>query len=67
MIGDDFPKLNRVVIVLEGRPDGGLRIYSDDVPGLVLSGPDPAKVLSDLPTALEVLKVVRAPISQQGK
>lgn len=49
----------RVVLVLEQRPDGGLRVYSDDVPGLILSGPEPSKVVRDIPTALEVLKVVR--------
>jgi hypothetical protein len=48
-----------VTITLEEREDGGMRIYSDDIPGLILSGPDPSKLVADLPIALEVLKVVR--------
>lgn len=44
-----------ISVVLEPRPDGGLRVYSDDLVGLVLSGPDPAMVLRDLPFAIEGL------------
>ena len=45
--------INRLITIhLEPREDGGLRIYSDDLPGLVLSGPDQEAVLSDMDTAI---------------
>src|ERR1700726_347753 len=43
----------KVVVVLERRSDGGLRAYSDDVPGFVLSNSDPASVIADIKPALE--------------
>lgn len=30
------------------REDGGIRIWSDDIPGLILSGPDPKKFLGPM-------------------
>jgi len=42
----------RIVVVFERRPDGGLRVYSDDVPGFVLSHPDPIAVQADVVPAL---------------
>ena len=44
-------------IILEGRKDGGLRIRSDDVKGLILSGSNPAKVIGDLIPALITLRL----------
>lgn len=44
-----------VTIKLLVREDGGLRVCSDDVPGLILSGPDQAVVLGDVLPALRVL------------
>jgi hypothetical protein len=49
-----------IEITLLPRDDGGLRIYSTTHPGLILSGPDPAKVLSDVWPALTVLREYRA-------
>lgn len=46
-----------VAIKLQRREDGGLRIYSDQIPGLILSGNDPRKVMADLWPALEGLNV----------
>lgn len=43
---------NAVTLKLEPRPDGGLRVSSDDVPGLVLSHKHPAKVMADILPAL---------------
>lgn len=40
---------------LKRREDGGLRIWSDDVPGLMLSGKDESAVLRDVGPALAVL------------
>jgi hypothetical protein len=43
----------KVVVILERRSDGGLRAYSDDVPGFVLSHSNPLSVLADIKPALE--------------
>jgi len=37
------------------REDGGLRVLSDDAPGLILSGADPLKVMAAVLPALEAL------------
>lgn len=42
-------------VTLEERPDGGLRVYSDELPGLILSGPVAAKVIRDIEPAARVL------------
>jgi hypothetical protein len=44
-----------ITIKLLPREDGGVRVCSDDVPGLILSGPDPLKVLADIGPALKIL------------
>lgn len=41
-----------VKVTLEDRPDGGLRAYSDEIPGLVLSHSNRVKVLADLVPAV---------------
>jgi hypothetical protein len=38
----------KVVVTLEDRENGGLRAYSDDIPGFVLSNSDPVAVLKDI-------------------
>ena len=43
----------KVVVTLEDRENGGLRAYSDDIPGFVLSHSDPVAVLKDIEPALE--------------
>lgn len=53
--------MDRFAIQFERRPDGGLRVRSHDIPGLILSGPEPHKILSDLSTALAVLNVLPPP------
>lgn len=45
----------KITVILERRGDGGLRVCSDDLPGLILSGADPQKVAADIPTAIQVL------------
>lgn len=50
-----LPQLEKVVVVFENRPDGGLRVYSDDVPGFVLSHSDANAVQADVIPALEEL------------
>jgi len=46
----------KIEITLERRDDGGLRIYSDDVPGLILSGRHPDRVMGTILDALNALK-----------
>jgi hypothetical protein len=43
----------KIVVSFERRDDGGLRAYSDDVPGFVLSHRDPLAVIRDVPPVLE--------------
>jgi hypothetical protein len=45
----------KIVVMFEKRADGGLRAYSDDVPGFVLSHNDASAVLNDVKPALEVI------------
>lgn len=45
----------KVVVCFERRDDGGLRVYSEDVPGLVLSHTDVDGVLEDVVEALKVI------------
>ena len=48
MSGSEF----KVSVILERREDGGLRAYSDDVPGLILSSKNIDGLLSDVPVVL---------------
>ena len=43
----------KIIVSFEGREDGGLKAYSDDLPGFVLSHSDPNAVLKDVKPALE--------------
>jgi len=46
-------KIDREIrIVVSPREDGGVRVWSDDVPGLILSGLDVRNVLLDISPAL---------------
>ena len=45
----------KVTVTFERRDDGGLRVWSDDVPGLLLSNPDANAVIGDVIPALETL------------
>jgi hypothetical protein len=42
----------KVTVHFERREDGGLTVWSDDLPGLTLSHRDPALVLEDVPSAI---------------
>jgi hypothetical protein len=44
----------RVTVTLEKRQDGGLYVYSDDLPGFVLSHRNARAVLSDIEPALSI-------------
>jgi predicted RNase H-like HicB family nuclease len=44
-----------ITIMYQHRGDGGLRVKSDDVPGLHLSGADPDEVWADIKPAIEML------------
>jgi hypothetical protein len=43
----------KIIVHFEGREDGGLKAYSDDLAGFVLSHSDPNAVLKDVKPALE--------------
>ena len=43
----------KIVVSFERRDDGGLRAFSDDVPGSVLSHKDPLAVIKDVAPVLE--------------
>ena len=45
----------KITVCFEPRPDGGLRAWSDDVPGLLLSHTDMDGVLKDVTEALRVI------------
>lgn len=45
----------KIQITIESREDGGLRVYSDDLPGLILSGAQSEKVIEDISPALLVI------------
>ena len=45
----------KITVCFEARPDGGLRAYSDDVPGLALSSTDLDGVLADVTEALSYI------------
>jgi hypothetical protein len=54
--GDHWQNVSMApVINFSSREDGGLRIWSDDIPGLILSHADPAQVLRDLGPAIGAL------------
>jgi hypothetical protein len=64
----------KVVVAFERRDDGGLRAYSDDVPGFVLSHKDPSAVIRDIAPVLERIlsaiwgvKVTASPLPHVGE
>lgn len=48
--------MKEITIKLLPREDGGLRVCSDDEPGLILSGADPMKVMAGVWPALTILE-----------
>ena len=55
MQNPEASNIERILVVFETRSDGGLRVYSDDVPGFILSHSDATAVLSDVLPALETI------------
>ncbi len=49
------PQLTIVTVTLTDREDGGLRVYSDDLPGLILSGSDRHEVVRKIVPAIQAL------------
>lgn len=45
----------QISVVFENRSDGGLRVYSDDVPGFMLSHPNAELVIADVEPALRTI------------
>ena len=58
---EDAPQLS---LFLAYRPDGGLRVWSDDLPGLVLSGRDPFRVMANVWPAIEALSALAPPVAK---
>lgn len=48
-----------MTIKIAPREDGGLRVWSDDLPGLILSHFDQEKVLVDMGNAIVALRSYR--------
>jgi hypothetical protein len=44
-----------IKVIIEPRDDGGICVYSDDLPGLVLSGKNRIGILADIEPAVRVL------------
>jgi len=47
--------ITTVCVSLEDREDGGLRVFSDELPGLILSGHDKKAVLEKIAPAIAAL------------
>lgn len=45
----------KVGVCIEPREDGGLRVWSEDLPELVLSHSDAERVIADIPRAMEAI------------
>ena len=56
-----------VTIRFARRPDGGLRVVCDELPGLVLSHADHALVLTDLVPAIETLVFARLTAAESAR
>lgn len=57
------------IVQMTRRPDGGLRVFSPDLPGLILSGKEPAKVMECVWPAITALldyKEARHPVTPDG-
>lgn len=50
-----MPSITVVTVILEDREDGGLQVYSDDLPGLILSGSDRVRVAGAIIPAIEAI------------
>lgn len=48
-----------VKVNLEDRGDGGLRVWSDELPGLILSGPNKTKIISAIEPAVRALLAMK--------
>ncbi len=49
------PESIKIIIHTQRRRDGGLRVWSDDVPGLILSHADADRVMADIIPAVETI------------
>ena len=71
---DAMFSLTVVTVTLKDREGGGLEVFSDDLPGLILSGSDRNKVASAIMPAIEALfrykgfnKVIVRPATPVGQ
>ena len=47
--------MTTVCVALEDREDGGLRVFSDELPGLILSGSDKLTVMNKIAPAIAAI------------
>jgi hypothetical protein len=61
--------MRKIRLKLIARPDGGLRVRSPDLPGLVLSGKYPGAVLADVLPAIDGIlgQVWPTPVQEQSE
>jgi hypothetical protein len=52
---DDIRTPEKFTLHCERREDGGMRVWSSDVAGLVLSGADPRAVMRDVIVAVDAI------------
>ena len=45
----------KITVNFEGRADGGLRAWSEEIPGLVLSHANVDELLADVPVAIQTI------------
>jgi hypothetical protein len=55
LIEADEPSILSIELRAQRREDGGLRVWSETLPGLILSGSDPASVWRDVGPAIAIL------------
>jgi hypothetical protein len=54
-IGMNAHRFATVTVSLQDREDGGLRVFSDDLPGLILSGPEKKDVIKGIVPAITAI------------
>lgn len=47
--------MQTISVIVEHRPDGGIQVRSDDLPGLILSGSDRMRILASILPAAKAL------------
>ena len=51
--------MNKITVYIADREDGGIRVWSDDLPGLILSGKNRVGVLADIGPAVKAIRAYK--------